>query len=300
MNLAMLDNWQTFYDLMEDANRANVSFYPVNALGLVALDNRSTKDGPPRRRGAGARSTGHPAHYFSASRRFMPSDLVASPLREPSFAGREYGRPCRGRHATLDSGIRRVVDEASTIATTYGLLLDQHEARWQVPQAHGSREASDVDVRARHGYRAATREEIEEGQMAAATAEAAAPPATGSGRAERARERTPGRAAQDLGELCSHRSGRRDRTPRALLGAHQSLDPQSCGPASGWAADRSIVAVLSAENEVLTESTTPLPAGQRALASRILARWWSLNTTSWCGLVLRRRSTACRTVTRFG
>ena len=34
-----------------------------------------------------------------------------------------------------------------------------------------------VDVRARRGYRAATREEIEEGKLTAAAAETAAPPA---------------------------------------------------------------------------------------------------------------------------
>src|SRR4029453_3118224 len=44
MNLAMLDNWQTFHEMMEDANRGNVSFYPVNPLGLGALDKPINKD----------------------------------------------------------------------------------------------------------------------------------------------------------------------------------------------------------------------------------------------------------------
>ena len=37
-HLAMLDDWQFFHDMFDIANRSNVTFYPVNALGLVAFD----------------------------------------------------------------------------------------------------------------------------------------------------------------------------------------------------------------------------------------------------------------------
>ena len=44
MQLAQLDNWQTFRDLLDRANRANVSFYPIDSRGLPAFDTQINED----------------------------------------------------------------------------------------------------------------------------------------------------------------------------------------------------------------------------------------------------------------
>ena len=46
-NLAQLDNWQTFMDLLDRANRSNVSFYPIDSRGLPASDAPIEADVPP-------------------------------------------------------------------------------------------------------------------------------------------------------------------------------------------------------------------------------------------------------------
>ena len=45
--LANIDDWQIFRDLIDDANRANVTFYPVDSRGLAAMDNLIIADLPP-------------------------------------------------------------------------------------------------------------------------------------------------------------------------------------------------------------------------------------------------------------
>ena len=103
MNLAMLDNWQTFHEMIEDANRGNVSFYPVNALGLVALDKPINKDllegeaqllvaeGKVHRR----RHSAVPPARRSADRE--------QPKREPADACRKHRRPGRCRTRTIST-----------------------------------------------------------------------------------------------------------------------------------------------------------------------------------------------------
>ena len=47
MRLASMDNKRFFLDLMEDANYANASFYPLDPGGLPAWDNPIGPDPPP-------------------------------------------------------------------------------------------------------------------------------------------------------------------------------------------------------------------------------------------------------------
>ena len=44
--LAELDDWQKFQDLLDRANRANVSFYPIDSRGLPAADTQIYEDTP--------------------------------------------------------------------------------------------------------------------------------------------------------------------------------------------------------------------------------------------------------------
>jgi hypothetical protein len=122
-----------------------------------------------------------------------------------------------------------------------------------------------VDVRARHGYRAATREEIEAGTMTAAAAETTAPPAlvqVALNSLGSARQGVPLRTSVSYAPIGPDEGAER----RVHLWALTELD-SSVVRAGEWLAGSSVnVAVLSADNEMLTESTTPLPAGQRAVA----------------------------------
>ena len=265
MNLAMLNNWQTFRDLMEDANRANVSFYPVNALGLVALDKPINKDDIARRRGAGARCDRTPRAEHRARRPFTPIPILVASRSENlrTLAENTDGLAVVDTN-DLDKGMRRVVDDL----TSYYLLgyystntkLDGKFRKLTVRVKRPN-----VDVRARHGYRAATREEIEAGKTAAATVEASAPPAlvqVALNSLGSARQGVPLRTSVSYAPIGPDEGTER----RVHLWALTELDP-SVVRAGEWLGGGSVnVAVLSADNEVLTESTTPLPAGQRALA----------------------------------
>jgi VWFA-related protein len=265
MNLAMLNDWQTFRDLMEDANRANVSFYPVNALGLVAMDKPINKDGPLEGE----------AQALVAEGKARPSDIGRFPVRTDqqivatrSENLRTLAEVTDGLAVVdtndLDKGMRRVVDDL----TSYYLLgyystNSKLDGKFRKITVRVKR--PNVDVRARHGYRAATREEIEAGKTASAAAEAAAPPALVQGALNAlgsARGGVPLRTSVSYAPLAGEDGAER----RVHLWALTELD-SSVVRAGEWLAGGSVtIAVLSADNEVLTESTTPLPAGQRAMA----------------------------------
>ncbi len=264
MNLAMLNNWQTFRDLMEDANRANVSFYPVNALGLVALDKPINKDDILEGEAQALVATGHPVQNIAASPIHASQSLVASRSENLRTLAENTDGLAVVDTNDLDKGIRRVVDDL----TSYYLLgyystntkLDGKFRKLTVRVKRPN-----VDVRARHGYRAATREEIEAGKTAAATVEASAPPAlvqVALNSLGSARQGVPLRTSVSYAPIGPDEGTER----RVHLWALTELDP-SVVRAGEWLGGGSVsVAVLSADNEVLTESTTPLPAGQRALA----------------------------------
>lgn len=158
--LADLDNWQTFRDLLDRANRANVSFYPVDSRGLPASD------------------------MPIESTEFMttPPSVDQARLRHRIETLRTLAADTDGL-AVVDSndierGIRRIVEDL----TSYYLLgyytsntaLDGKFRKITVRVKRPG-----VEVRARRGYVAPTREEIEEGRrLAAASSSSAAGPAT--------------------------------------------------------------------------------------------------------------------------
>ncbi len=264
MNLAMLDNWQTFHDLMEDANRANVSYYPVNALGLVALDKPIYKDGILEGEAQALVARGTPVENITSSPLVADQKIVQTRSENlRTLAENTDGLAVVDTNA-IDKGIQRVVDDL----TSYYLLgyystNSKLDGKFRKLTVRVKR--SNVDVRARHGYRAATREEIEAGKTAAATVEATAPPAlvqVALNSLGSARQGVPLRTSVSYAPIGPDEGAER----RVHLWALTELDP-SVVRAGEWLGGGSVtVAVLSADNEVLTESTTPLPAGQRALA----------------------------------
>ena len=265
MNLAMLNNWQTFHNLMDDANRSNVSFYPVNALGLVALDKPLNKDGILEGE----------AQILVTEGKATPGSIARVPLRadQQIVSSRSENLRALAENTDglavvdtndLDKGMKRVVDDlTSYYLLGYYATNTKLDGKFRKITVRVRR--PNVDVRARRGYRAATREEIEEGKMTAATAEAAAPPEMIQAALNSlggARPGVPLRTSVSYASL-----GPAEGTERRVhLWALSELD-SSVARAGEWLGGGSVnVAVLTVDNEVLTETTTPLPAGQRALA----------------------------------
>jgi VWFA-related protein len=154
--LAHLNNAQDYRDVMDVANANNVSFYPVDARGLAAVDRDINED-----------PVLGPAAEIS-----LVQDRVES-LR--TLADNTDGLAVVDTN-DLDKGFQRIVDDM----TSYYLLgyystnmaLDGKVRKIRVRVKRDG-----VDVRARRSYRAATEEEIEQG-TAQMTAAAAATPAS--------------------------------------------------------------------------------------------------------------------------
>ena len=152
--LANVDIWQDYMDLMDEANRSNVSFYPLDARGLAAFDN-PMGPGPVL-----------PVH--------VEQRLVAHRVESlRTLAANTDGLAIVNTN-DLDAGFKRIADDL----TSYYLLgyystnttLDGKFRKITVRVRR-----PDVDVRARRGYRAATPEELERGEAEQTSAAAAAP-----------------------------------------------------------------------------------------------------------------------------
>jgi VWFA-related protein len=152
-NLAQLDNWQTFMDLLDRANRANVSFYPIDSRGLPASDASIEDDVPP-----------------AIDQRHLTARIEM--LR--TLAEATDGLAVVNNN-DIERGMQRIVDDL----TSYYLLgyyssNRKLDGRFRAIKVRVKRPG--VDVRARRGYRAATDEEMREGQQLMTSAKAAAPP----------------------------------------------------------------------------------------------------------------------------
>ena len=139
MRLAMMDNEQFFRDIVDDANRGNASFYPVDPRGLPVFDYPIGPDAPP------------PVNIDNAILRDRLESLHDLALATDGLAVVNSN--------DLDKGLRRISDDL----TSYYLLgyystntkLDGKFRRLQVRVKQPG-----VQIRARRGYRAATAEEV--------------------------------------------------------------------------------------------------------------------------------------------
>ena len=151
MRLAMMDNEQYFRDIVNQANRANASFYPVDPRGLAVWDSPLGPEPP------------------------LPMQVDQANLRSRLESMHDLAIATDGLavvHSNdLDKGLRRIADDL----TSYYLLgyystntsLDGKYRRLEVKVRQPG-----VDVRSRRGYRAPTAEEV-----AIAKAEAEGPAA---------------------------------------------------------------------------------------------------------------------------
>lgn len=148
MGLAQMDNDLYFRTLLDDANRANVSFYPVDPRGLAAWDAPLGPEHPPT---------------------MLQDQANLKNRREAmySMAAATDGLAVMTSN-DLDAGLKRVADDL----TSYYLLgyystNAKLDGRFRKITVRVKRPG--VDVRARRGYRAPTEAEV-------ASAAASAPP----------------------------------------------------------------------------------------------------------------------------
>ena len=239
--LAYLDNWKTYEDLMDIANAANVSFYPVDARGLAAFD-----------RDLGETPVLSP---------YAEAQLVRGRVESLRTLATNTDGLAVVETNNLDLGFQRIVDDL----TSYYLLgyystntaLDGKVRRIKVRVKR-----ADVDVRARRGYRAATPEEFEQGQAEMSAAAAAAPPsalqaalsAIGSARAG-----IPLRTAVSYSAVAGAQK-------TARLWALAELDARLVREPEWLAGGEAEILVSSADGSRLGQHTVTLAPGQRALS----------------------------------
>jgi len=139
MNLAMMDNAQYFRDLFGEANRANVSFYPIDPRGLAAFDTAIGPDAPPDI------ITDH------AMLRGRGDTLRTLAVNTDGIALLDNN--------DLNRQLRRIaVDLTSYYLVGYYSTNNQLDGRFRTIKVRAKR--SGVDIRARKGYRAPTETEV--------------------------------------------------------------------------------------------------------------------------------------------
>ncbi len=242
MRLASMDNKRFFLDLMEDANYANASFYPLDPRGLPAWDNPIGPDPPP------------------------PPTVDHAMLRQRievmrTLAGNTDGIAVVNSN-DLDLGLRRISDDL----TSY-YLLGYYSTNSKLDGRFRSLKVKvkqpGIEVRARRGYRAATAVEVSAARRAA---DAPVPEAT---RAVNAAIDRLGRVRPDARFRINAIAGAGAKPTLWIAGELQSAAGRPDDFAQGGTVDIQItagsqsttarVALKPGERTFLT--TAPLPAG---------------------------------------
>jgi VWFA-related protein len=152
-NLANLDNWQTFRELLDRANHSNVSFYPIDSKGLAASDAQIFEDVPPA------------VDQANLRQRLETLQTLAEATDGLAVVNTN----------DLARGSQRIVDDLSSYYLLgYYSTNTKLDGRFREIKVRVKRPR--VDVRARRGYRAVTEEEMRRGKEMTAAAAAAAPP----------------------------------------------------------------------------------------------------------------------------
>jgi VWFA-related protein len=146
--LSQEDHQRDFWNMLDDANRANVSFYPLDPRGLVVFDT--------------SLSEGSVDLVIDAAR------LRARLESLQTMAANTDGLAIVNSN-DLDRGLRRVVDDlTSYYLIGYYSTNSKLDGRFRSIKVKVKR--SGVDVRARRGYRAPTKDELDSRDKAIAVA----------------------------------------------------------------------------------------------------------------------------------
>jgi VWFA-related protein len=148
MRLAMIDNRRTYLDLMDTANRGNVSFYPVDSRGLPVFDTSLAETFPA----AGGR--GSSVLPPSVDQRLLGNRIET--LR--TLAENTDGLAVVNSN-DIEGGLRRVVEDLSSYyLMSYYSTNAALDGKYRTIAVRVKRPG--LEVRARKGYRAATAAEM--------------------------------------------------------------------------------------------------------------------------------------------
>jgi VWFA-related protein len=159
MHLAQLDNWQTFRDLLDRANRANVSFYPIDSRGLPAFDTSIEEDTPT--------TIGVPV--------YVDRQMLTARIENLRTLADATDGLAVVENNNIELGVKRIVDDVSSYYLLgYYSTNAKLDGRFRSIKVRVKR--SGVDVRARRGYKAPTEEEFTRGREMTAKAQVSGPP----------------------------------------------------------------------------------------------------------------------------
>lgn len=192
MRLSMLDNQQTYLDLMDEANRANVSFYPIDSRGLPVFDTSL-------------------AETFTDNRGYrgpMPIARDQQLLRNRIATLQTLAENTDGRAVVnsndIEGGLARVVaDLTSYYLLSYYSTNQALDGKFRRITVRVKRPG--VEVRARRGYRAATPGEFAGETASAAPAAPTMPAATAAAFASLGSARADARLRTRAGVLVGER-----------------------------------------------------------------------------------------------
>jgi VWFA-related protein len=237
--LAHLDDRPAFQDLIDAANRANVTFYPLDSRGLAAMDNAVAADLGPRSEQTLLRTR-------VEQLRTLASDTDGVAVVDTN---------------DLDRGLRRVVDDlTSYYLLGYASTNPTPDGKFRSITVNVKRPG--VDVRARRGYRAATRDELDRSRSAVKGVPGAplsnlqlalAPLGT-------LRPGIPLRTAIAYATIETAGSG-----PRVHTWAEAELDASTARQGSWLGGGTVEVSVIAPDGSTLATTTATLKAGERSL-----------------------------------
>ncbi len=154
MRLASIDHAQFVNDLIQDANRANATFYTIDPRGLAVFDTPIHRD---------ADEVGLPLNVID--------DMSSMRQRHDAMANLASGTDGTAlmNSNDLDSGLRRIADDLSTY-----YLIGYYSSNAKLDGKFRSItvrvKRAGVNVRARRGYRAPTEAEVTAARTQAAAA----------------------------------------------------------------------------------------------------------------------------------
>jgi VWFA-related protein len=149
--LAGLDHTQRLREITEDANRGNVTFYPVYARGLVAFDSSIGPERPPS-----AQQDASNLRVKQDGLRFLADNTDGTSLINTN---------------NIDAGLQRIVDDLSSYYLFgYYSTNTKLDGRFRNITVRVKRDG--VRIRARRGYRGRTADELISGAAGATAAEA--------------------------------------------------------------------------------------------------------------------------------
>ncbi len=145
--LSLLDNARRYLDILNTANRANASFYPIEPRGLAVFDSDIGPNPPP------------PVNVDFGMLRARHEALKTAALNTDGIAVMDSN--------DIDKGLRRVVaDLSSYYLLGYTSTNPKFDGRFRSIKVRVKRPG--VEVRARRGYQAPTEEEVASRARAAA------------------------------------------------------------------------------------------------------------------------------------